>query len=68
MTKMKKSIKKNSKDHLSEDDYLYPPAQHEQCEHRWFLAKSIENFMTDTLYATFICDKCGKIKHIEGKE
>ena len=40
----------------------------EICEHRWHLAKSLENFITRKLYTVFICSECGKVKRIESQE
>jgi len=76
MAKTKQTIKKqtkekDNKEEAEEDeeyDYLFPPKQKIDCNHNWHLTRSMENFMTGTIFCTFICDKCGKLKKMEGRE
>jgi len=44
----------------------YPEEQHDTCEHRWSIIKVLSFF--EDITAIFICDKCGQLKRIKGKD
>ena len=51
-----------------EEMFNYPEPRQNICEHRWHLVRYEWNDWFIQRQATFICDKCGKIKKIEGRE